>query len=94
MRQETSATPVTGATVVVGDVPLHDPLQPEKVWPLPGAAVKVTTVCAVNRSVHVASQSSPAGRLVTRPAAPWRETVSACHSPVGGFGVATNRPAA
>jgi hypothetical protein len=48
-------------------VPLHAPLQPPKVEPLAGVAVKVTGVPAATESEHVAPQAMPAGELVTVP---------------------------
>src|SRR6267142_4792017 len=48
-------------------VPVQLPLQPEKVAPAAGAAVKVTTVPLVKEAEQVAPQSMPAGALVTVP---------------------------
>jgi hypothetical protein len=48
-------------------VPLQTPLQPAKVEPAAGAAVKVTTVPLENEAEHVAPQEMPAGVLVTVP---------------------------
>jgi len=44
------------------------PLQPEKVEPAAGVAVKVTAVPLANGAEHVAPQAMPAGLLVTVPA--------------------------
>jgi hypothetical protein len=58
-------------------VPVQAPLQPLKVEPVAGAAVKVTTVPAVNEAEHVAPQLMPAGLLATVPVpAPVLLTVS------------------
>src|SRR5437879_13711371 len=43
------------------------PLQPEKVEPAAGAAVKVTAVPLANAAAQVAPQATPAGELVTVP---------------------------
>jgi hypothetical protein len=48
-------------------VPVQLPLQPEKVEPAAGAAVKVTAVPLVKDAEQVALQSMPAGALVTVP---------------------------
>src|SRR5882724_3373225 len=48
-------------------VPVQLPLQPEKVEPAAGAAVKVTAVPLVKEAEQVAPQSMPAGALVTVP---------------------------
>jgi len=48
-------------------VPVHAPLQPEKVWPLAGVAVSVTLVPEVKLAEQVAPQLMPAGKLVTVP---------------------------
>src|SRR5206468_7160643 len=45
------------------------PLQPEKVEPAVGVAVKVTAVPLANGAEHVAPQAMPDGLLVTVPAA-------------------------
>ena len=59
-------------------VPVQPPLQPVKVEPAAGAAVKVTTVPVVKAVEHVAPQEIPAGLLVTVPLpAPALETVRA-----------------
>ena len=60
-------SPVT-VTVIVGDAPLQAPLQPVKVCPGPGVAVRVTADCRVNRPVQAGPQSTPVGELVTVPA--------------------------
>src|SRR5207249_2477336 len=57
-------------------VPVQAPLQPEKKKPVPGAAVRVTTVPVVNGAEHVPPQEIPAGELVTVPV-PALVTVSA-----------------
>src|SRR4029453_3900304 len=44
------------------------PLQPMKVEPAAGAAVKVTVVPLVNAAAHVVPQEMPAGGLLTVPA--------------------------
>src|SRR5436189_5060873 len=44
------------------------PLQPEKVEPAVGVAVKVTAVPPANGAAHVAPQAMPAGLLATVPA--------------------------
>ena len=48
-------------------VPEHAPDQPANFDPDVAAAVRVTTVPAVNACVHVAVQAIPAGVLVTFP---------------------------
>jgi hypothetical protein len=49
-------------------VPLHAPPQPEKVEPLPGAAVSVTWVPGANVALHVVvGQLIPEGELETVP---------------------------
>jgi CheY-like chemotaxis protein len=48
-------------------VPVHAPLQPAKLDPLPGLSVKVTTVPLAKFAVQVAPQLMPAGLLVTVP---------------------------
>jgi len=59
-------------------VPVQLPLQPVKVEPAAGAAVKVTAVPLVNEAEQVAPQEIPAGELVTVPLpAPDLVTVSA-----------------
>jgi len=53
------------------------PLQPEKVEPAAGAAVKVTEVPLANAAAQVVPQAMPAGALVTVPLpAPLELTVS------------------
>jgi len=63
---------------VQGPVPEQPPpLQPEKVEPAAGVAVKVTAVPLANGAEHVAPQAMPAGLLVAVPApAPALLTVS------------------
>jgi hypothetical protein len=59
-------------------VPVQAPLQPVKVEPAAGVAVKVTAVPVVNDAEHEAPQLMPAGLLVTVPLpAPALVTVSA-----------------
>lgn len=48
-------------------VPLHAPLQPVKVLPVAGVAVRVTLAPLVKNALHVLPQSMPAGLLVTMP---------------------------
>jgi hypothetical protein len=54
-------------TVQVGDVPPHAPLQPLKLEPLAGLAVRVTFVFAAKLAEQVLPQLIPAGLLVTVP---------------------------
>jgi hypothetical protein len=74
------AVTVVAALSVTVQVPVPEqlpPLQPEKVEPAAGAAVKVTAVPLANAAVHVAPQEIPAGLLVTVPVpAPLELTVS------------------
>jgi len=74
------AVTVVAAFRVTVQVPVPEqppPLQPEKVEPAAGAAVKVTAVPLANAAEHVAPQAMPAGLLVTVPApAPALLTVS------------------
>src|SRR5206468_86621 len=68
-----------GAVIVTGlvPVPVPPPLQPVKVAPAAGAAVRVTTVPVVKAVEQVAPQEIPAGLLVTVPLPePALETVS------------------
>src|SRR6267142_1898970 len=69
------------ALIVTTQVPLPEqppPLQPVKVEPAAGVAVKVTAVPLAYGAAHVAPQAMPAGLLVTVPApAPALLTVSA-----------------
>jgi hypothetical protein len=59
-------------------VPVQAPLQPVKVEPAAGAAVRVTMVPVVKEVEQVAPQEMPAGELVTVPLpAPALDTVSA-----------------
>src|SRR5438093_1527365 len=68
------------ALIVTMQVPVPEqppPLQPEKVEPAVGVAVKVTAVPVANGAEHVAPQAMPAGLLFTVPApAPALLTVS------------------
>lgn len=48
-------------------VPVQSPLQPEKVDPADGVAVRVTTVLSAKLNEHVAPQLIPGGLLVTVP---------------------------
>src|SRR5947209_16609220 len=48
-------------------VPVQLPLQPVKVEPGAGAAVKATAAPLVNEAAHVVPQEMPAGALVTVP---------------------------
>ena len=48
-------------------VPMQLPLQPVKVEPGAGAAVKATAAPLVNEAAHVVPQEMPAGALVTVP---------------------------
>ena len=71
---------VVAALSVTVQVPVPEqppPLQPVKVEPAAGAAVKVTAVPLANAAEHVAPQEMPAGALVTVPVpAPLGLTVS------------------
>jgi len=59
------------------DLPMQAPDQPSKNAPLPGLAVRVTTVPEVNEALHVGAQLIPAGLLVTVPVeVPAKVTVS------------------
>ncbi len=49
-------------------VPLHAPLQPEKVEPVAGVGVNVTTVPWAKFALQVIPQLMPAGELATKPA--------------------------
>src|SRR5213083_245721 len=68
------------ALIVTVQVPVPEqppPLQPEKVEPATGAAVKVTAVPLANAAEQVVPQETPAGALVTLPVpAPALFTVS------------------
>src|SRR5439155_8874885 len=68
------------ALIVTMQVPVPEqppPLQPEKVDPAVGVAVKVTAVPLANGAEHAAPQAMPVGLLVTVPApAPALVTVS------------------
>jgi hypothetical protein len=74
------AVTVVAALSVTLQVPVlvqPPPLQPVKVEPAAGAAVKVTAVPLLNAAEHVAPQEMPAGALVTVPVpAPALLTVS------------------
>ena len=76
------ALTLAAALSVTMQVPVPEPeqlppLQPEKVEPAAGAAVKVTAVPLANAAEHVAPQEMPAGALVTMPVpAPVLLTVS------------------
>jgi hypothetical protein len=63
---------VTAAAAVITTeqvlVPLHAPLQPENVEPLPAEAESVTVVLPAKSAVQVAPQLMPDGVLVTTPA--------------------------
>src|SRR5437867_6345751 len=64
------AVTVVAALSVTVHVPVPEqppPLQPVKVEPTAGAAVKVTAVPVANAAAHVAPQEIPAGPLVTVP---------------------------
>src|SRR5256712_1455284 len=64
------AVTVVAALSVTVQVPVPErppPLQPVKVEPAAGAAVKATAVPLVNAAEHVAPQEIPAGLLVTVP---------------------------
>ena len=71
---------VVAALSVTAQVPVPEqppPLQPEKVEPATGVAVKVTAVPLANAAEHVAPQEMPTGLLVTVPLpAPVLETVN------------------
>ncbi len=71
---------VVAALSVTVQVPVPEqppPLQPEKVDPAAGVAVKVTAVPLANGAEHVAPQEMPTGLLVTVPLpAPVLETVN------------------
>src|SRR6266446_5467936 len=74
------AVTVVAALSVTVHVPVPEqppPLQPVKVEPTAGAAVKVTAVPLANAAEHVAPQAMPAGALKTVPVpAPFGLTVS------------------
>src|SRR2546426_7558116 len=64
------AVTVVAALSVTEQVPVPEqppPLQPEKVEPTAGAAVKVTAVPLANTAEHVAPQEIPTGPLVIVP---------------------------
>ncbi len=56
-------------------MPVHAPLNPEKLYPEAGVAEKVTLVPSLKFAEQVLGQSIPAGLLVTRPL-PETETVN------------------
>ena len=61
---------MVAALSVTVQVPVPEqppPLQPVKVEPAAGAAVKVTAVPLANAAEHAAPQAMPAGALVTLP---------------------------
>ncbi len=63
-------------TVQVVDVPVQAPLQPAKVEPPFGVAVRATSVPLLNEAVQVGPQSIPAGEEITvPPPVPLLETV-------------------
>jgi hypothetical protein len=63
-----AVTAVLALTVTVqAAVPVHAPLQPLKVEPVTGVAVKATCVPVATDSEHVVPQAMPAGELVTFP---------------------------
>lgn len=67
----TSGTCATRASSIVTTqvlaAPVQAPVQPTKVWPVPGVAVNVTTVFNGNSALQVAVQFSPAGWDTTVP---------------------------
>jgi hypothetical protein len=67
---ENVAETVTAALSVTVHVPVPEqpPVQPVKVEPAAGVAVKATAVPLANEAAHVAPQDMPAGLLVTVPA--------------------------
>ena len=62
-----TVVPALSVTVQVPVPEQPPPLQPVKVEPAAGAAVKVTAVPLANAAEHVAPQEMPAGALVTVP---------------------------
>jgi len=54
-------------TTLQVDLPVQAPDHPEKNAPLPGVAVSVTAVPALNEALQVGEQLIPAGLLVTVP---------------------------
>jgi hypothetical protein len=94
------AVTVVAAFTVTTQVPVPvqpPPLQPVKVDPPVGAAVKVTAVPLENDAEHVVPQEIPAGLLVTVPVpAPALETVSVelFETPVPVASLATVSPSA
>ena len=64
------AVTVVAALIVAVQVPVPEqlpPLQPEKVEPAAGAAVKVTVVPLAYAAAQVVPHEMPAGALVTMP---------------------------
>jgi hypothetical protein len=65
-----------------GPVPVQAPLQPAKLDPVAGVAVRVTSVALLNSAEHVGPQSMPAGLLATVPLPlPDLETVRVLYPP-------------
>ena len=63
-----AVTDVAALSVTVHvPVPVQPPLQPLKIEPAAGAAVKVTAVPLANAAAQVVPQAMPAGALVTVP---------------------------
>ena len=73
-----AVTDVAALSVTVHvPVPVQPPLQPLKIEPAAGAAVKVTAVPLANAAAQVVPQAMPAGALVMVPVpAPLELTVS------------------
>ena len=73
-----AVTDVAALSVTVHvPVPVQPPLQPLKIEPAAGAAVKVTAVPLANAAAQVVPQEMPAGALVMVPVpAPLELTVS------------------
>jgi len=89
MQPPAKVAPTTAAPAAVtthAPVPVHAPVQPVKVAPCPGVAVRVTWVPAANDAWHDAPQSIPAGADVTAPA-PVRLTVIVG---IGGIGASAD----
>ncbi len=67
-RAKVAVTDVAALSVTVHvPVPVQPPLQPLKIEPAAGAAVKVTAVPLANAAAQVVPQATPAGALVTVP---------------------------
>ncbi len=66
--------------IVQRPVPEHGPDQPEKLYPVEGEAVSVTTVPNVNATEQLPGQEIPLGELVTWPL-PVMPTVSVSGGP-------------